>query len=116
MIHPEHGLWHSWRGALAFAERIDLPPSAASASPCASCAAKPCLAACPVGAFTADGYDDLVCAGHLAAQAGADCRDDGCRARRACPVAPHLTYETAQNRFHATAFLAGRTAMVTKPQ
>ncbi|MDX1435083.1 MAG: ferredoxin, partial [Gammaproteobacteria bacterium] len=26
LIHPDFGLWHAYRGALAFAERVDLPP------------------------------------------------------------------------------------------
>ena len=32
LIHPEHGLWHAYRAALVFAERIDLPPRAAAAA------------------------------------------------------------------------------------
>ena len=37
LIHPVHGLWHAYRGALAFAEPIELPPRADLPSPCASC-------------------------------------------------------------------------------
>ena len=33
LIHPDFGLWHAYRGALAFAEQLDLPPSAAPAKP-----------------------------------------------------------------------------------
>ena len=25
LIHPDYGLWHAYRGALAFAERLALP-------------------------------------------------------------------------------------------
>ncbi len=114
LVHPEHGLWHSYRGALAFAAPLALPPQATHASPCESCAGKPCLTACPVGAFApplADGlprYDLQGCAAHLRLPAGADCRQAGCLARRACPVAPDLAYETAQASFHMAAFLAAR--------
>ena len=26
LIHPEYGLWHAWRAALLFDERLPLPP------------------------------------------------------------------------------------------
>src|SRR5207302_1380178 len=29
LIHPDYGLWHAYRGALAFADRLVLPPRAA---------------------------------------------------------------------------------------
>src|SRR5947209_9128079 len=47
LIHPDWGLWHSWRGALAFRARLDLPEPDTRASPCESCVEKPCLIACP---------------------------------------------------------------------
>ena len=52
LIHPDYGLWHAYRGALAFADRIELPSSDERPSPCESCADKPCLSSCPVSAFT----------------------------------------------------------------
>jgi hypothetical protein len=61
-----------------------------------------------VGAFTTAGYDVAACAAHVAAAAGADCLDLGCRARRACPVAPSGHYRPEQARFHMEAFLAAR--------
>ena len=108
LIHPDHGLWHAYRGAIALAEDLAPQPPAARPSPCESCAGKPCLAACPAGAFTAAGYDVDACAGHLAAPAGADCLDLGCRARRACPVGRGRHFGPAQARFHMEAFLAAR--------
>ncbi len=60
LIHDEYGLWHAWRAALLFAERLDLPPRSDAPSPCESCAEKPCLSACPVGAFSRSGYDVAV--------------------------------------------------------
>ena len=108
LIHPDFGLWHAYRGAVALAEALPLPPAAARTSPCDACADKPCLTACPVGAFTAAGYDVAACAGHVAAPAGSDCLGLGCRARRACPLGRAHHYPAAQARFHMSAFLAAR--------
>ncbi len=106
LIHPEHGLWHAYRGALAFTAEVEgLPEAAGAASPCESCADKPCLTTCPVGAFGGDGYDVPACAAHLKAPQGADCMTLGCRARRACPVGRQATYLPEQAAFHMAAFL-----------
>ena len=32
-IHPRHGLWHAWRGALAFERELELPSHEAGDSP-----------------------------------------------------------------------------------
>ena len=106
LIHPDYGLWHAFRGAVALAEALPLPPATARPSPCEACAAKPCLTTCPVEAFTASGYAVDTCAAHVAAPAGADCLDLGCRARRACPVGRAWHYPPAQARFHMAAFIA----------
>ncbi|NJO35322.1 MAG: ferredoxin, partial [Rhodospirillales bacterium] len=37
LIHPDFGLWHAWRGALAFKERFELPPREERPRPCDSC-------------------------------------------------------------------------------
>jgi hypothetical protein len=104
-IHPRFGLWHAYRGALLFATRIEVPPVAAAASPCEACAARPCLSACPVGAFRPGQYDVTACVRHVKSEQGRDCRDHGCRARRACPVGTEFSYSGAQARFHMRAFL-----------
>ncbi len=104
LIHPDYGLWHAYRGALAFAERLDLPPRDTRPRPCDTCADKPCLAACPVDAFGPDGYNVPACVGHILAPEGADCMALGCRARRACPVGQEFIYEPAHAAFHMTAF------------
>lgn len=107
LIHPDFGLWHSWRGALLFADPVDLPPPVSVAerpSPCATCAGRPCLSACPVGAFGPAGYDTDRCAAHLWSPAGAPCMAGGCLARRACPVAADLAHGPAQAAFHMAAF------------
>jgi hypothetical protein len=108
LIHPAYGLWHAYRAALLLAQTLDLPPRALSQSPCESCVAKPCLSACPVGAFQPSGFDVDACAGHITGAAGRPCMDGGCLARNACPVAPDLRYEPQQLRFHMAAFRRAR--------
>jgi hypothetical protein len=104
LIHPDYGLWHAYRGALAFRERIELPAADRRASPCDTCEAKPCLTACPVGAFSPTGYDVPACVAFLGSEPGRDCLDHGCRARRACPVGTAYRYESVQAGHHMLAF------------
>ncbi len=108
LIDPDFGLWHSYRGAIAMAERLDLPARIDRPSPCESCRAKPCLSACPVNAFSAAGYSVDACARHISAPAGADCMTGGCLACRACPIGADHHPIPAQATFHMTAFLAAR--------
>lgn len=107
LIHPEYGLWHAYRAALALTERIDVPAHAVRPVPCATCRDRPCLHTCPVGAFGADGYDVERCVDHVASEAGTACRDHGCLARRSCPV-DRYAYGPAQQAFHMGAFLRAR--------
>lgn len=105
LIHPDYGLWHAYRAAVLFEARLALPPADTRASPCETCADKPCLTACPVDAFGAEsGYDVPACTAHIRTAAGRDCIEAGCRARRACPVGRAFTYVGAQNAFHMGAF------------
>lgn len=116
LIHPDWGLWHAWRGALAFRQRLDLPEPARRGSPCESCAEKPCLSACPVTAFTPAGYDVAACIAYVDSLDGAGCNRDGCRARRACPVGAQYRYSPGQAQFHMQAFRkAQRAAPLSNP-
>lgn len=109
LIHPVHGLWHAYRGALLFAGVVEgLPQRSGRPSPCESCAEKPCLTACPVDAFTGTSYDVAACAGHLRAGTEPRCVSRGCRARDACPVGTASRYGNAQIRFHMRAFAKAR--------
>ena len=108
LIHPEFGLWHAYRGALAFPIALDLPPRDPRPCPCDACEERPCLSTCPVGAFAADGYDVPACTRHVDSERGRDCRREGCRARRACPVGTEFQYLPAQAEFHMRAFLRAR--------
>ncbi len=106
LIHPKHGLWHAYRGALGFAAvPQDWKASPPGPSPCNGCAARPCLSTCPVGAFSGSGYDVALCRNHLASGAGRDCLEGGCLARRACPIGQDLAYDPEQAEFHMQAFL-----------
>lgn len=109
-IHPDHGLWHGYRGALALAERLPLPAADRRPRPCDDCPDQPCLTTCPVAAFSATGYDVPACVRHLDRPAGADCMELGCRARRACPQGQTARYQPAQAQFHMRAFLKSHLA------
>ncbi len=100
MIHPDTGLFFSLRGAIALPEAIDPDPAP---SPCATCADRPCLAACPATALTAQGYDVPRCHAFLDTAPGRVCMDSGCAVRRACPVARDRRLP-AQSAFHMKAF------------
>jgi len=108
MMHPEFGLWHSYRFALLGAEFEVVEDKILDESPCHSCDTKPCLQRCPVGAFDGDGYDVDRCAGYLLQTPQAECHSRGCLARYACPVAAELSYVPVQGEFHLQAFLNAR--------
>jgi len=108
LIHPDWGLWHSWRGALTFRERFELPAPDRRPRPCDTCMEKPCLTACPVSAFTASGYDVAACVAHIDSAAGTDCVEEGCRARRACPIGREHRYSPDQAAFSMRAFRAAQ--------
>lgn len=107
LIHPEFGLWHALRGALLFRDRLELPASDRRPSPCASCAAKPCLRTCPVGAFKGDGYDVVSCRSYLATLSGQPCMIQGCQARLACPVGREHAYRGGLAQHLMQAFARG---------
>lgn len=108
LIHPEFGLWHAYRGALAFATHVNVPEVAQSARPCDLCAEKPCLSACPVGAFDGIRYDLNACVSQVESPEGRECLGGGCQARRACPHGVSYGYSNSQAEFHTRAFLAAR--------
>ncbi|HEY3719711.1 MAG TPA: hypothetical protein VGL41_06165 [Roseiarcus sp.] len=105
LMHRDYGLWHSYRGALALQEELAPPVARSGKGPCESCAQRPCLSACPVSAFTAEGYDVARCREHLRGPGGRECLEGGCLARRACPVGQTYAHGPRQTRFHMRAFL-----------
>ena len=115
-IHPQHGLWHAYRFALAF-PTVDADDRAALSqhtdgnfqdqNPCLTCIEQPCLNACPVQAYDGQQFAVERCRSHVRQDAQQQCLGSGCLARNACPVAPHVRYAPAQARFHMQAFLRG---------
>lgn len=101
LVHDRQGLMISFRGALVLGERIDLPPP--PLSPCLLCNA-PCEEACPVNALSEDGYDTAACHAFLDTPPGQDCMQNGCKARRACPVSQGFPRDPAQSAFHMRSF------------
>jgi len=108
-IHGKYGLWHAYRFALLLRGPLSgIPPSAPEVQPCLSCAEQPCLSACPVDAFADDRYLVDDCVAYLAASEHSDCRQSGCRARRACPFGVEFHYQAGHARFHMNAFLVSQ--------
>jgi len=105
LIHPLFGLWHVYRAALLFADCLELPPRDDAASPCETCVARPCLKVCPADAFLPDRFDAPACVSHVESEAGTNCRDRGCLARRACPVGRDYLHVPDQQMFHTAALL-----------
>jgi hypothetical protein len=115
-IHPQHGLWHAYRFALAFPtvdadDRTTLSQHTdgnfQDQNPCLTCIEQPCLHACPVQAYDGQQFAVERCRAHVRQDAQQQCLSSGCLARNACPVAPHVRYAPAQARFHMQAFLRG---------
>lgn len=102
LVHDHAGLMVSFRGVLALPMRLDLPPN--PASPCQSCATRPCVGRCPVGALTPAGYDVARCKTYLRTKEGQDCMQ-GCAVRRACPQSQSFGRLPEQSAFHMAAFL-----------
>ncbi|MFN3209208.1 MAG: ferredoxin [Roseovarius sp.] len=101
LVHDTAGLMISYRGALGFEQRIDAPPP--PPNPCDTCASQPCVAACPVDAFSGGHYDVPACKADLD-RPGNDCISRGCAVRRACPVSQSYARLETQSAFHMRAF------------
>ena len=111
LMHPEYGLWHAYRGALLFGDGdvVEALESARQATHapihlCDLCLGKPCLNACPVGAYSAGGFAYQDCLSHVRGPAGGACRESGCLARNACPYGLAYTYPASVQAFHMEAY------------
>ncbi|MFV0359713.1 ferredoxin [Tropicimonas sp.] len=102
LVHDRAGLFLSIRGALALTRRIALP--GAAPRPCDTCKTSPCRSACPVDALASTGYDLTACHRYLDTAEGTDCLENGCAARRVCPVSRRYPRSPAQSAFHMRAF------------
>ncbi len=116
-VNPAYGVWFAYRATfLVNSNRLSVTGnqspnsgyrtpfteyrSPAADRPCASCAGKPCLTACPARAVRPDPqqFDIFTCVRYRLENNSA-CADR-CLARLACPVAPEHRYSLAQIRYH----------------
>ena len=103
LVHAERGLFVSFRGALAFKQRLpDNRNRVFNYSPCTSCSA-PCITACPAGALTKEKYYVENCKDFVNKPGEITCKQ-GCLVRRACPVGKSRRVK-GQAKFHMDAFL-----------
>ncbi|MEM9046410.1 MAG: ferredoxin [Pseudomonadota bacterium] len=102
-VSPTRGLWMSYRGALGFTEHFEASRPLTS-NPCTDCPA-PCMAACPVNAFSAGTYNVPACVDHISSTEGVSCMS-GCKVRLACPIGEVPPLD--QRRFHMAAFVDAR--------
>ena len=102
LVHAKMGLFASYRGALALSQPVDLPDPLPN--PCDSCKDKPCLTACPAHALTPEGYDVPRCHHFLDEPVGKDCMNNGCAARRACPLSLAYARLPEQSAYHMRQF------------
>ena len=121
-IHPVYGLWHAYRFALALPEAspanlaalVAAPPSGLG-SLCLQCDGQPCLQACPVSAFDGVSYHVESCLSWLQQAGSEPCMQQGCLARRACPVGASYRYPADVAAFHMTAFAAHHRSVTAPP-
>lgn len=104
LMHPQYGLWHAYRGALLFDERLSLEPPPNRPHLCDTCPDKPCLAACPVAAHSLGGFAYDHCLAYVRGPSGAACRQGGCLDRNACPYGTVYRYPAEVQAFHMKAF------------
>ena len=109
LIHPRYGLWQAFRGALLLdvpvADRAlrELNRAGEGVHPCDSCVAKPCLTACPVAAYSGEGFAHAACISHIRSPEGKACAGR-CLARNACPHGAEWRYPAEVQAFHQRAF------------
>lgn len=103
VVHPDAGLFLSFRGALALRDPVAVPPRCPH--PCNNCPDRPCRTACPVDAFASGIYDVPQCRKHLRSTEGFDCMSKGCAARRACPNGKSYGRIDAHSAYHMSYFI-----------
>lgn len=105
LMHPEYGLWHAYRGALLFDVEILIQAPREVIHLCDLCTGKPCLKACPAGAYSETGFAYQDCLEHVRGQSGEPCRTSGCLDRNACPYGTAYRYPAEEQAFHMAAFM-----------
>lgn len=95
-VRQQWGSWYAYRAALLADSDFPPTPPLQEASPCASCAPRVCIEACPAGALAGGRFDLAACVAWRRLPAS-PCRHT-CLARLACPVGREHRYEPAQIR------------------
>lgn len=111
-IHPSYGLWFAYRGVVLLDVALPAQTLEAAASPCDSCADRPCITACPASAVGGPAGLDLAACVSERAREGAACATS-CLSRVACPVGAEHRYSDEQMAHHqrfATASLQAAVA------
>jgi hypothetical protein len=104
LVHDTMGLMISYRGAMHFSDALPLPDWS-DGHPCLTCPERTCTTTCPVGALSAtQPYDVAACHAYLDTAAGQDCMENGCAARRACPLSAGARRTPEQSALHMKAF------------
>ena len=106
LMHPRFGLWHAYRGALFFDAELSVPPAEEPIHLCDICDGKPCINACPAGAFVDTGFAHADCLAFVRGPAGTRCRASGCLSRNACPYGSDYRYPADAQAFHMASFSA----------
>jgi len=104
LMHPTFGLWHAYRGALLFEDKLALAEPHAAIHLCDTCIDKPCLKSCPVDAYSSAGFNYPACLAHVRGGNGEPCRSGGCLDRNACPYGTEYRYPPEVQAFHMASF------------
>ncbi|MEE9334565.1 MAG: hypothetical protein V3U65_10790 [Granulosicoccaceae bacterium] len=110
LLHPEFGLWHAYRFALALPYDLfdKQTNNLQQRHACDTCKDQPCYSACPVEAFVNGHYDVNRCVRYLDANPQGTCNHSGCMARMSCVEAEQHRYLQPHAEFHINQFLKAR--------
>ncbi len=101
-VQAEWGSWYAYRAVVLVSEPWPLTLPQRAESPCLSCAAQPCVSACPAQALSGEPVQHRAglqaCVDHRL-QAASPCADR-CLARQACPVGAEHRYTDEQTAYH----------------
>ena len=103
LVHKDVGLMVSYRGALGFQIKLDVPTPVEN--PCKICD-QPCVQACPISALSIKGYDVKKCKQFLTTEENTYRLSQGCSVRTSCPLSKTLKRHPKQSEYHMSVFKA----------
>ena len=95
-IHPEWGTWFGYRVVLLADTALPASSPLADESPCAACAGRPCISACPAEALAGGEFSLARCIAYRR-EPNSRCAST-CLARLQCPVGVAYRYDPAHIR------------------